>query len=120
MIQNILIELGRVDLIEEIDYKVYEYWNKLEKRREEVDYSFSKIKGSNGINYSAIIEDEGFYNQQQGIVSSIHPRQDENVIPFNVEYCQDRMETGAEIRVELAIEKFKNAIIKAIEKGVRL
>lgn len=118
LLKQMLIELGRVDLLSELEYQVYEFWKTRNQRElEGSNKSFSIKKGNGSREYNITIEDEGFYNQQQGIVSKTHPRHDPNVIPYNVNLYLDKLETGGDKDMDKAIDEFRNAIIDFIEKG---
>ena len=114
LIKKILKDLGRADLSEEINYNVFEHWKKRERREKED--SKAELKKSQG-SYIITIEDEGFFNQQQGKVSEQHPRQDPSVIPYNVDFCMDKMQTSGDIRLDTAIDNLKDAIVNLIEFG---
>lgn len=114
LIKKILKDLGRADLSEEIEYRVFEHWKKRERREKE--NSKAELRKSNG-NYTITIEDEGFFNQQQGKVSDQHPRQDSLVIPYNVDYSMDKLQTSGDIRLDKAIDDLKIAIVNLIELG---
>lgn len=120
LIKDILSELNRMDLSNELEYTVYEFWKKRQDRElEGSSYEFNKRQSSNKIDYDIVISDNGFANQQSGIVSKIHPRHDANVIPYNVDFNTDKLETGGNRDIDKAIEDLRNRIIDVIEKGVR-
>lgn len=114
LIKNILKDLGRDDLSAEIEYMVFEHWKKRERREKE--NSKANLRKSSG-NYMITIEDEGFFNQQQGVVSELHPRQDPSVVPYNVNFCMDKMQTSGDVRLDTAVYNLKNAIANLIELG---
>lgn len=120
LIANILMDLGRPDLVDELECQIFEFWKSREQRElENSDYQCSVKKSGTSRDYLITIEDDGFYNQQQGKVSSIHPRNDGDVIPFNVDFYQDKLETGADNRMNLACDELHDLIVKVIERGVR-
>lgn len=119
LIGNALNDLNRPDLEKELEHKVYEYWRTKEERLQDnssykLDMNFNKEKAS----YNLVINDDGFYNQQLGKVSTIHPRQDYNIIPQNVDYCIDKFETGSNEKIKEIEEDLINTIIKALEGDV--
>ncbi len=119
IISNVIMDLGRPDLVDELQCQIFEYWKSREHReQDDVDYSFDVNKESNKTDYKIKINDYGFYNQQQGKVSEIHPRHDDNVIPYNVNYHLDKLETGGNARIDMACEDLKEIIIRTIEEGV--
>ena len=118
LLKQMLIELGRVDLLSELEYQVYEFWKTRSQRELEgssKNLNITKNKGSR--EYKITINDDGFYNQQQGVVSKTHPRQDSNVIPYNVDLYLDKLETGGDKYIDKAVDEFRDAIIRFIEKG---
>lgn len=116
IIANILYDLGQPHLVNELEYKVFEFWKTRSKREtEDVDYS---LKSQNTTDYEITIQDDGFYGQQNGKVSSRHPRQDNNVIPYNVDFCIDSLETGTNQNIEKLFNELMDIIVKTIERGV--
>lgn len=119
IIGDILLDLGRYDLLSEIDYIIYEYWKtRAEREKDNSRYYFGKKKNRSQVRYDISITDYGFANQQDKKVSKIHPRADENVVKNNVNLSMDKMITGSDPNIESAIELFKEKIIKLIERGV--
>lgn len=115
VIRNILSDLGRPDLQNELEHKIYEFWKKREYReREGTKYTFSKINGK----YTIIIEDYGIGNQNDGIVSDIHPRQDSNIIPNHINSALDKLETNADKDIVLAFGELEKMICYIIERGI--
>ena len=116
IIKNILVDLGRPDLQGELEHTVYEFWKKKHQREiEGATYTFNKSNGK----YSISIEDYGIFNQDEyGIVSDIHPRQDSNVIPHNIEKALDMVETDADKDIVLAFNQLEKEICYAIERGI--
>lgn len=117
IIANILYDLGKPELVSELEYRIFEFW-KTRERREAQDDSDYSVSVNNNVDYNIMIDDYGFYKQQMGKVSSIHPRQDANVIPYNVDFCIDQLETASNPRLELLFEELNNIIVDTIEKGV--
>ena len=116
LIANILMDLGRPDLVKDLEYRVYEFWKTREQRELEGSNWDTDIKRNNSRSkYNITIEDDGFYQQQLGKVSDIHPREDANVIPFNVDFYTDKMETGAESSIEAVFEELREMIISYLE-----
>lgn len=115
IISNILYDLGRPELVNELEYKVFEFWRtRSERETDDVAYSVNMTD----TDYDIVIEDDGFYNQQIGKVSNQHPRQDANVIAYNVDFCVDNLETGNNIHIERVFNELNNIIVNLIEKGV--
>ena len=115
IIKSILSDLGRQDLQKDIEYKVYEFWKKRnEREKDNSDYSFQKVDGK----YKIIINDYGIGNQQEGIVSDIHPRQDKNVIPNNIDRALDELETDANRDIVKAFNELEKTICRIIERGI--
>lgn len=115
VIKNILSELGRPDLQNELEHKVYEFWKKRKYREKDgVNYTFVKNNGK----YSISIEDYGISNQNEGIVSDIHPRQDANVIPKHIDIALDKLETNSDKEISLAFNELENMICYIIERGI--
>lgn len=117
IIANILYDLGKPELVSELEYRIFEFW-KTRERRELQNNSDYSVSVNNNVDYDIMIDDYGFYKQQMGKVSSIHPRQDTNVIPYNVDFCIDQLETASNPRLELLFEELNNIIVDTIEKGV--
>lgn len=116
LIANILMDLGRPDLVKDLEYRVYEFWKSREKRELEGSSCDTNIsKNNNKSQYSITIEDDGFYQQQLGKVSDIHPRDDADVIPFNVDFYTDKLETGADASIEKIFEELREMIISYLE-----
>lgn len=119
LLSNILYDLGRPELVSKLEYQMYEFWKTRTKREQEnSDYSFNRDVKPTQVSYSMKIDDYGFANQQSGKISSIHPRQDNNVIPHNVDYTLDLLETGSNKDIEKIFSELVDMIINAIEKGV--
>lgn len=120
LIANILMDLGRPDLQKELEYKMYEFWKSRTRRETEdnASYDFSLKDTRYHKHFNITIDDYGFYNQQIGKVSSIHPRNDQNVIPFNVNFYMDRLETDSEPEFIKVFNELNDLIVKLIEKGV--
>lgn len=116
IVKNILEELGRSDLEAELDHVVWEFWKaKTERIKDNPDYSFYKVNGR----YSIKIHDYGFTNQNEGYVSQLHPRSDSRVIPRQVDYGIDLMETGSDKDIEKAFNEFEDLIVKLLDgRGV--
>ncbi|MGL6167443.1 MAG: hypothetical protein ACRC0Y_04050 [Fusobacteriaceae bacterium] len=114
VIKNILEDLGRGDLQSELEHSVYNFWHtKDEREKQGVSYSFSK---SGDGKYSISITDYGFYNQNtNGKVSDKHPRKDSRVIPNQVDYGMDILETGSDPLIEKAFAELERVITKAID-----
>ncbi|MGL5100828.1 MAG: hypothetical protein ACRC6B_12505, partial [Fusobacteriaceae bacterium] len=114
VIKNILSELGRSDLQAELEHSVYEFWQtKAEREKQGVSYSLSK---SDDGKYFISIIDDGFYNQNTyGKVSEIHPRKDGRVIPNQVDFGVDLLETGSDPLIEKAFADLEAVIAKAID-----
>lgn len=116
LISNALYDLNRPDLVKELEYRVYEYWKTREQReKENSNYTFNKTLNKDKVKYSLEIEDYGFYNQQLGKVSDIHPRQDSEVIPRNVDYCCDKFETKSNKDAEKEFKNLYAIIIDLLE-----
>lgn len=112
IIRDILKELGRDDLSPQLDHIIWEFWNTIEERKKDnVGYTLSKVNGK----YKIVIMDDGFAQQSDGKVSDIHPRHDSRVIPRQVDYGIDLMETGTDADIERAFDDLEKFIVKAIE-----
>lgn len=112
LIKSILQELGRDDLTSELEHVIWEFWKtKDDREKEDVSYSFIKQDGR----YIIQIHDYGFSNQNQGVVSNIHPRKDPRVIPNQVDYAIDLMESGLDRDIEKAFNDLESFICKAID-----
>jgi hypothetical protein len=113
LVFQILCELNRADLAFELNHVVYEFWKTYEKRDQEPHgYTFKKENGR----YFIEIIDYGFYNQQEyGKVSDIHPRNDKRVVPHQVDYGIDLMETGTDKGIEKAFKDLENLIVQALD-----
>lgn len=115
IIKDILSDLGRSDLQSELEHKVYEFWQTREHREQygQVDYSFVKRNGK----YEISIEDYGIAQQNDGLVSDIHPRQDPNVVANNIDMALDKLETDADRNIVKSFNELEKMICKLIEKG---
>lgn len=112
LIKGILGELGRSDLEPELEEINWEFWKTREKREKEPhSYKFNKTGGR----YSIVIEDEGFAQQNEGYVSPFHPRSDNRVVPKQVDYGIDLMETGTDREIEKAFKDLENLIVMALD-----
>lgn len=116
IIKDILGDLGRPDLVSELEHNVYEFW-KTKAEREQEGHSYTLIK--QGGKYSIEIIDDAIANQNDGIVSDIHPRQDPNVVPHHIDMSFDMFETQANPKIEKAFRKLEDSIVRAIERGIR-
>lgn len=115
LIKKILGDLNRPDLEMELEHEIYEYWKTVEQRKQEgAKCTLVKIKGR----YKIIIEDDGFYNQNEGKVSAYHPRNDTRIMPRQVDFGMDLLENGASVRIEKAFQKLEATIILLLEKGL--
>ncbi|MGL6185533.1 MAG: hypothetical protein ACRC1T_09175 [Clostridium chrysemydis] len=115
IIKNILAELGRSDLQAELDHTIWEFWKVKEKRLEDnATYSFKKSNGR----YFIQINDYGFTNQNNGKVSDIHPRKDSRIIPRQVDYGIDLMETESDYDIEMAFKNLESFIVKALDGDI--
>ena len=115
IIKDILGDLGRPDLVAELEHNVYEFWKTVEEREQEGhSYTLIKHKGS----YSIEILDDAIANQNDGVVSEQHPRQDPEVVPYHIDLAMDKLETEADPRIELAFKALEDSIVKAIEGGI--
>lgn len=120
LIKNVLRDMGREDLIPSLEYSMYEFWKTREKRElEGSTYEYRKFSKSNENMYNISIYDDGFVQQQDGVVSKIHPRNDSDVRPSNVDFYIDVLETGASKELESAINELLKLLIKAIEGDVK-
>lgn len=112
LIKSILSELGRSDLEYELDHIVWEFWKtKSEREKEGANYTFTKING----NYNIVINDYGFTQQNEGYVSVFHPRNHKKVVPHQVDYAIDLMETGTDKDIEKAFRDLESFIVKALD-----
>lgn len=112
LIKGILSELGRSDLEPELEEINWEFWKTRKQREKEPhSYKFSKIGGR----YNIVIEDEGFAQQQNGYVSPFHPRSDSRVVPNQVDFGIDLMETGTNKEIEQAFKDLEIFIVKALD-----
>ena len=116
IIKDILGDLGRPDLVAELEHNVYEFW-KTKAEREQEGHSYTLIK-NNG-SYSIDIFDDAIANQNDGVVSEIHPRQDPEVVPYHIDLALDKLETKIDPRIESAFIALEDSIVKAIEGGMR-
>lgn len=115
VIKNILSDLGRPELQNELEHKVYEFWKKRSHReRDGVSYSFSKSNGR----YNISIDDYGISNQNNGTVSDIHPRQDSNIIPRHIDEAIDKFDTDSDRDIVLAFNELEKMICYIIERGI--
>lgn len=115
IIKSILSELGREDLQSELEHQVYEFWKRKEVReRDNVNYSFNKSDGR----YSIQINDYGIGNQNEGVVSDIHPRQDNRVVPYNIDMALDKLETDSDAELVKEFGILEKTIREAIERGI--
>lgn len=112
LVKGILGELGRSDLEPELEEINWEFWKTRKQREKEPhSYRFSKIDGR----YNIVIEDMGFAQQQDGYVSPFHPRSDSRVVPNQVDYGIDLMETGTNKEIEQAFKDLEILIVKALD-----
>lgn len=112
LIKGILGELGRSDLEPELEEINWEFWKTREQREKDThSFRFNKIDGR----YSIVIEDEGFAQQQEGYVSPFHPRSDSRVVPNQVDYGIDLLETGTNREIEQAFKDLETLIVKALD-----
>lgn len=112
LIKGILGELGRSDLAVELEHQIYEFWKTRDAREEEKhSYTFNKVNGK----YYIEIDDYGFGNQNDGAVSDIHPRKDPRVVPHQVDYAIDLMETGTDRGIEKAFDDLERFICKVLD-----
>lgn len=118
IIANILYDLDRPELVSQLEYRIFEFWKSREKREIQDKSDYSVSINNNNTNYDIMIDDYGFYNQQMGKVSNIHPRQDPNVMPYNVDFCLDQLETGSNPELELMFDEINDIVVDVIEKGV--
>lgn len=117
LIKDILSDLGKPEYSAELEHEIYEYWKSVEERKQEnSSYSFSKVKNDRNYEYRMSINDDGFAQQQDGKVSSIHPRNDSNVVPFNVDLCSDKLETGS-AEYNKVFNDLERIIVRIIERG---
>lgn len=117
LIKGILLDLGKPQYSSELEHEIYEYWKSVEeRRRENSSYSFNKVKTDRVYEYNMTINDDGFAQQQEGKVSSIHPRNDSNVVPFNVDLYSDKLETSS-AEYNKIFNDLKKNIVRIIERG---
>lgn len=116
LVKGILSDLGRNDLANQMGYVIYEFWNTLSERKmSNPSYTLHKTKSS----YEIEIIDDGFYNQDElGIVSKVHPRQDNRVKAHQVEFAIDKMETGTDTNINKAFAKLEEFIVKILEQKI--
>lgn len=115
ILKNILNELGRSDLQYELDHIIWEFWNtRKERLKDNSNYSFVKNNGR----YEISINDYGFTNQNEGLISDVHPRNDSRVVPRQVDYGIDLMETESDKDIEKAFKELENFIVKALEGDI--
>lgn len=115
IIKSILSELGRSDLEAELEHMIWEFWRTKEERLEDdSSYTFKKFNGR----YSIQINDYGFTKQNEGKVSSIHPRNDKRVVPHQVDYAIDLMETESDSSIEKAFRDLEAFIVKALDGDI--
>lgn len=119
LIANILRDLGREELVSELEHEVYEYWKSRQQREIQGNTSSSVdvLVSPQYTEYNININDYGFARQQDGIVSTMHPRNDQNVIPFNVDYFSDKLELGS-VEFEDVFSALEDMICNVIERGV--
>lgn len=116
LIKNILRELGREDLESELDHTIWEFWKTREQRLNDgADYTFKKDDYGR---YYIEINDYGFTNQNEGYVSPLHPRSDARVIPNQVDYGIDLMETETDSSIEKAFRELESLIVKALDGDI--
>ncbi|MGL5962557.1 MAG: hypothetical protein ACRCZ0_11510 [Cetobacterium sp.] len=117
IIKDILIELGRPELVGELDHIVYEFWRKRQDRLKD-SRSHTLTKGANG-RYHVTISDGGFNAQDvDGKVSQYHPRKDSRIVPHQIDNAVDLMETKLDPAIEEAFVELESYIVKVIEEGV--
>lgn len=116
LIKNILRELGREDLEAELDHTIWEFWKTREQRlNDNASYTFQKDGYGR---YYIEINDYGFTNQDKGYVSPLHPRSDARVVPNQVDYGIDLMETGTDSSIERAFRDLESLIVKALDGDI--
>lgn len=115
VINNILSDLNRPDLQNELEHKIYEFWKKRKYRENEgVSYKLTKVNGK----YNILIDDYGIGNQNDGKVSDIHPRQDSNIIPRHIDEALDKFDTDVDRDIVRAFNELETMICYIIERGI--
>ena len=115
LIANILMDLEHPELVDQIEYQVYEFWKtRGQREKEQFSYDVKVSHNNKNINYDIGIYDYGFAQQQDGKVSTIHPRRDKKVKAENVNYVLDLLETTG---FKSEIRKLETRIKRIIEKG---
>ncbi|MGL4999672.1 MAG: hypothetical protein ACRC5T_11945, partial [Cetobacterium sp.] len=112
LIKDILRTLGRSDLEQQLDHVVWEFWKTVEDRRK--DKAVGIVLRNNG-KYEIKIHDYGFTQQNEGYVSPVHPRTDARVIPMQVDYGLDLLESESDKGIEDAFKKLELFIYKALD-----
>ena len=116
IIKQILTELGRSDLEAELDHVIWEFW-KTRGQRMEDPHTHRFVRNGYG-RYEIEIEDYGFTQQNEGYVSPVHPRSDSRVVPNQVDYGIDLMETGTDSGIEKAFNELEDFIVKALDGDI--
>lgn len=110
-------ELKRPDLAIELDHTVYNYWESRYGKRTPDDASYIFEKTENGV-YKISIIDDGFAGQaEDGKISQTHPRQDQLLVPRQVDYVCDLMNAKMLQDVEKEVDEMTTRILLAIETG---
>ncbi|MGL5962428.1 MAG: hypothetical protein ACRCZ0_10845 [Cetobacterium sp.] len=116
LIQGVLNELGQPNMANELYPIVYEFWKSVDARlKDNPTYSINKSGGR----YSVTISDYGFSNQATyGKLSENHPRSNGGLTPYQVDYANDLVESGADAVIERSLDELHRQIVMMIERGV--
>ncbi|MGL4999454.1 MAG: hypothetical protein ACRC5T_10840 [Cetobacterium sp.] len=112
LVKEILKKLGRGDLEKALNHFVWEFWKEVDARKK--DKPSTVVLKENG-KYEIQIHDYGFTQQDEGYVSTIHPRKSSRVIPRQVDYGIDLLETGSDKKIEEAFYRLETLIYKALD-----